>query len=222
MASGRWTALIAVLVAAPAVVVPAAAGPVHAAALPALAAVPAVSGDELVLSVDGRTWAPTVTTPLFDPSLVWVPGDVETGTLYARNASGEQARAVVTVLVDGDAALVEQVRVRTRLGSAAWTDGLRSDVADLTPGEVLPIGLEVAFDPAATNASQQQTARIDVVVTLSAAGPDEGGSADPGAAGPGSLPRTGANLLLPALVAAGAVLLGSVLLGRRGRRSDHG
>lgn len=236
MRPGRRTALVAVLVAG------------SAAALPASAAVPAATDDRLVLSVDGRTWSPDVTTPLFDPGLVWVPGDVETGTLYARNESGEDARAAASVvLADGEgAALADELQVRTRLGAGPWTDGVRSAVIDLGPGEVLPIGVELAFDPNATSAPKLRTVEIDVVVTLSTAGLGGPGSDVPGAGGPGGpggLPRTGVDLLLPAVVAVAAVLLGSALLllrerggprgprgpggprgprGPRGRRPEHG
>jgi hypothetical protein len=218
MRPGLRTVLIAVLVTGSAAVFPAAAVP---------ATTPATTDDRLVLSVDRTTWSPDVTTPLFDPDLVWVPGDVETGTLYARNESGEDATAAAAVfLVVGEgAALAEELHVRTRLGAGPWTDGLRSAVTDLGPGEVLPIGVEVAFDPDATNASQLRTVEIDVVVTLSAAGLGGPGPDDPGAGGqggPGSLPRTGADLLLPAVVAVAAVLLGSALLLLRERRESRG
>lgn len=212
MTPGRRTALIAVLVAGSA-----------AAALPAHAAVLAAADDRLVLSVDRSTWAPDVTTPLLDPDLVWVPGDVETGTLYARNVSGETASAVATVHLDGgpDGAgdpLVEALNLRVRTGSGPWTDGPTTTITDLAPGEELPIGIEVEFDPAATNVTQLRTAELDVVVTLSALGPGGGGDGVPGAGGPGILPRTGADLLLPLLLAVGAVVLG--VLVRKGARDD--
>ncbi|MFD2794696.1 hypothetical protein ACFS27_14150 [Promicromonospora vindobonensis] len=223
MTPARCAALIALLVACVAGVLPA-----HSAVL-----VDAPDGpDRLVLSVDGSTWTPDVTTPLLDPDLVWVPGDVATGTLYARNVSGEDATAAVTVHLDGgpDGAgdpLVDELDVRVRTGSGPWTDGPTAAITDLPPGEELPIGIEVRFDPAATNASQLRTARIGVAVLLSAVGPGpDGGGADsdrdpgatPGEDAPGSLPRTGANLLLAALVAVGAVALGVFLRGaaRRG------
>jgi hypothetical protein len=67
MTPGRRVALIAVLAAGST----AAAHPVHAAE---------PADDQLVLSVDGSTWTPDVATPLLDPDLVWVPGDVASGT----------------------------------------------------------------------------------------------------------------------------------------------
>lgn len=181
-----------------------------------------------MLSVDGRTWTPGVTTPLLDPDLVWVPGDVASGTLYARNASREQATGFVTIHLDGGPdgvgdSLVDELDVRVRTGSGRWTDGRRARVTGLGPGEVLPIDIEVGFDPAATNATQLRTAQLDIVVFLTAAGQDAG--APPGSEEPGSLPRTGVNLLVPTMVALAAVLLGSVLLRlreRRERRSVHG
>lgn len=227
MTPGRGLALIAVLAAGSA-----------AAAHPAHAADPA--DDQLVLSVDGSTWTPGVATPLLDPDLVWVPGDVARGTLYARNVSDENATAAVAVHLDGGPdgagdALVDALDVRVRTGTGPWSDAPRSVITDLPPGEELPIAVEVEFDPAATNATQLRTAQLDVVVTLSAT--DPGGGADPGAdpgadgaAGPGtdgqgSLPRTGANLLGPAMAAVTAVLLGRMLLrfrGQLGQRSHHG
>jgi hypothetical protein len=211
MTPGRRTALAAVLVAGSALAV-----------LPAQAAVPAASDDRLVLSVDGNTWAPDITTSLLDPDLVWVPGDVVVSTLYARNVSGENASAVATVHLGGgpdDAGdtLADELNVRTRIGAAPWTAGTTSVITDLPPGEEIPIGIEVEFDPAASNASQQQSARIDVAVTLSAVGQGEGGGAGHGADGPGSLPRTGADLLVLALLAAGAIAVG-MRLRRRARR----
>lgn len=214
MTPGRRTAVVTALVAGWAT----AALPVPAA-VPAV--VPAAAEDQLVLSVDGTTWAHDVSAPLLDPDLVWVPGDVATGTLYARNVSGERATAAVTVHLDGGpdgagAALVDELTVRTRMGSAPWTDGRTSVSTDLPPGAQLPIGVEVAFDPAATNTSQQRTAQIGVTVTLSGVGPGEDGGSGPGVGGPDGLPRTGANLLLPVLLAAGAIVLG-MLLRRRTR-----
>ncbi|WP_454857079.1 hypothetical protein [Promicromonospora soli] len=168
MTPGRRTALATVLVSGSALAV-----------LPAQAVVPAATEDQLVLSVDRSTWAPDVTTSLLDPNLVWVPGDVVTGTLYARNVSGENASAVATVHL-GDAPdgagdpLVDELNVRIRMGAAPWTDGTTSVITDLPPGEEIPIGMEVELDPAAASTSQQQTARIDVAVTLSAVGQSEG------------------------------------------------
>lgn len=211
MTPGRRTALATVLIAGSALAV-----------LPAQAAVPAAADDRLVLSRDGSTWVPDVTTPLLDPGLVWVPGDVMVDTLYARNVSGENASAVATVHLDGgpdDAGdpLVDELNVRTRTGAAPWTDGTTSVITDLPPGEEIPIGIEVELDPAASTASQQRTARIDVAVTLSAVGQGENGGASPGQGGPDSLPRTGADLLVLALLAAGAVAVG-MRLRRRVRR----
>ncbi|MFI6425867.1 hypothetical protein [Promicromonospora sp. NPDC050880] len=214
----RWAAsvLVAGLVAGAALGGP--AGPASA--------VPDGDAERLFLSVDGNTWAPVVTAPLLDPGLVWVPGDVATGTLYARNGSGEAADVAVTVRLDGGPAgaglpLADALDVRTRLGDGAWTDGPVSAVTSLAPGEELPIGVEVGFDPAAGSSTQDRTVHLDLVVTLWGVGPGAGdggagGGAVPGAGGPGTLPRTGANLLLPTLLAAAAVVLGVLL--RKGAR----
>jgi hypothetical protein len=225
MTPGRRVALIAVLAAGST----AAAHPVHAAE---------PADDQLVLSVDGSTWTPDVATPLLDPDLVWVPGDVASGTLYARNVSEENATAAVTVHLDGGPdgagdALVDALDVRVRTGTGPWSEAPRAVITDLPPGEELPIAVEVEFDPSATNATQLRTAQLDVVVTLSATGSDDVDGADPGADGaagpgvdgPGSLPRTGTNLLGPAVIAVTAVLLGRMLLrfrGRSGKRPHHG
>lgn len=218
MTPRRRTALAAVLVAGSAVW----ALPAHAV-VPAYAVVPADAEDRLVLSGDGMTWAPDITTPLLDPDLVWVPGDVMTGTLYARNVSDDDASAAVTVHLDGgpDGAgdpLVDELDLRVRTGDGPWTDGPTSAITDLAPGEEVPIGIEVGFDPAATNVTQRRTAQLDVVVTLSAVGSDGGGQGGPGSAGPDRLPRTGADLLLAAVLAAGGIVVG--ILMRKGARHD--
>jgi hypothetical protein len=229
MSAGGRRAALAVLVAGSVAVGLAAAG--AAAAVGAPAVVSAADDDRLLLSGDGSTWAPDLTTPLLDPDLVWVPGDVVTGRLYARNASGERATAAATVRLSGgpDGArdpLVDALNLRTRIGSGPWTDGPRSRGAELSPGEELPIDVEVELDPAATDVTQLRAARVDVVVTLSGvgsggSGPGPGGGGTgvggAGAGGAGGLAPTGADLLLPALVAAGAVVLG-VVLRRRARR----
>lgn len=233
MSAGGRRAALAVLVAGSVAVGLAAAG--AAAAVGAPAVVFAADEDRLLLSGDGSTWAPDLTTPLLDPDLVWVPGDAVTGRLYARNASGERATAAATVRLsggpDGGDPLVDALNLRTRIGSGPWTDGPRSRGAELSPGEELPIDVEVELDPAATDVTQLRAARVDVVVTLSGVGsggsgpgsdrsaPGGGGpgAGGAGAGGAGGLAPTGADLLLPALVAAGAVVLG-VALRRRARR----
>jgi len=100
MTPRRRAVLILVLVVGSGVVGSGVAGS-GAAALPAYAVLHAASDDRLVLSADRSTWAPNIATPLLDPDLVWVPGDVETGVLYARNVSGQSASGTVTVHLDG-------------------------------------------------------------------------------------------------------------------------
>ncbi|WP_129787626.1 hypothetical protein [Promicromonospora panici] len=106
--------------------------------------------------------------------------------------------------------------------AAGWPDGKVRPQRLGRPGErVRPAqpGTEPRDDTGTADGTDtsQQTARIDVAVTLSAVGQGEGGGTDSGARGPGSLPRTGADLLVLAQLAAGAVAAG-MRLRRRARR----
>src|SRR5918997_4022093 len=136
--------------------------------LVALAPSPALADDELGLSLDGVTWAEDLTTPLFDPGFVWVPGEADVVTLHIRNQSGQQASAVAEVVLGpGGEELAADLDVRTRFGGGAWTAGLTSPPIVLAAGQVVTLDVEVTFDPASGNETQLQVVPLTVRVRLS-------------------------------------------------------
>lgn len=84
----------------------------------ALASAPAYAADgDVSVSLDGTTFATSVRTPLFDPSLRVVPGDVVTEDLWVRNTSTTDARVRLDVL---------DARADDPLFAAALTLGART------------------------------------------------------------------------------------------------
>ena len=150
------------------------AAPAHAALVQAAAA----PDGAVELSVDGSTWSQDVTTPLFDPAFVWVPGDVETGTLYVRTRACAAATGEATVTVGPEEAeLARDLDTRTRVDGGAWSAGTSTPAFTVGRGDVARIDVEVTFDPASGNASQSRTVPLDVIVTLAC---DEGPGPTPG------------------------------------------
>ncbi|GIG26866.1 hypothetical protein [Cellulomonas denverensis] len=166
-------------------------------------------GEEVGLSRDGVTWSPDLTTDLFDPAMVWVPGDDEVTTLYVRNQSGEPARGFAQVLVGPeDAEFAEDLRVRTRYDGGAWTVGATSRTTGFAVGAVLRIDIGVQFDPVSGNESEGRAVPLAVRVVLASVIP--GRDVDPtpspgtpvGGAGGGAVPAP-----------AGAPVVGDVAAG---------
>jgi hypothetical protein len=174
------------------------------------AASPAAADTEIGLSVDGATWAPSLTAPLFDPNLRWVPGDTRSATFYVRNQSDDSATLSVDVLGTALHSLLDtgDLTVSARGDEIDWratsrpgTHRLVSDVA-VPPGASTPIDVTVAFAPGSSNESmrRQLDLRFRLTVTQgSAVGPDAGGLPDTGAPGAWDL------VLGVMLVAAGIV-----------------
>ena len=84
----------------------------------ALAGAPAYAADGgVTVSLDGTTFTSSVTSPLFDPALRVVPGDVVTEDLWVRNSSTTDARVRLDVL---------DARADDPLFAAALTLGART------------------------------------------------------------------------------------------------
>jgi hypothetical protein len=119
------------------------------------------------LSADGTTWSKDLAADLFDPNLVWVPGDVGTATLYVRSLACQTGagRADIT-LGPQSAVLVTDLAVRSRVDEGAWT-GSSAPSFTVTAGQVTRIDVEVTYQPGSGNASQARTVPMTVVVTVS-------------------------------------------------------
>lgn len=194
---------------------------VLAFALLAVPAAPASAADEIGLSRDGQTWSSTLTDPLFDSGVTWVPGDVRRVSFWVRNRASTSAVISATVLAAGDRLISDEHVVLRARTNGAWiplkngkTSRQLTD-ATISAGGKVKVTLEAAFDPASTNVSQTQSTHLTLGVRLteaaSAVSSDAGG--DPGRWSPAApvedadqdfggdgiadwLPQTGANLPL--------------------------
>lgn len=209
---------------------------------------PAFAADQIGLSRDGAHWADTLEDPLFDPHVVWVPGDSRTVSFYVRNQADTNAVLSATVLTaDGDQLLAgRHLSLRARAGGQWFplVNGHASPeltAASISPGQQVRVDLEAAFDPASSNASQ--TAAVDLMLRIrlsdavSGPGPEPIGTMptprptpdsprdrpDRPPVGAGQLPDTGSNspaiLMWTALLAVTAGVA-FIAAGRREREDE--
>lgn len=197
---------------------------------------PAGAREEVGLSADGITFAPTLSAPIFDPSLRWVPGDDETASFYVRNQG--PSRAFMTIEVrsgDTDKLLSnDDISLRARAAGGAWVtlvNGASSDKLTqhgLARGGVDRVDLNVRFDPRSTNQSQVKGLGLTVDVTLSDArlgGGHEAGDdddADGSRNEGGLLPDSGSPFAAWQLIGAGAMIVVGARLARRRMAVRHG
>ncbi len=184
------------------------------------AASSAAADTEIGLSVDGATWAPSLTVPLLDSGIRWVPGDTRSATFYVRNQSGDPATLSVDVLGTALHSLLDtgDLTVSARGEEIAWrattrpgTHRLVSDVA-VPPHASTPIDVTVAFAPASSNESMRRQLDLRFRLSLtqgSVVGPAAGGLPDTGA--PGAW-----GLVLGIMLVAGGIIATS----RRQERED--
>jgi hypothetical protein len=177
---------------------------------------PAPAAGDVDFSRDGTTWTSRLDAPLFDPAVRWVPGDRRTASFWVRNRGPVGAVMHVQARVVGDLAHRGDIALRARTRGADWVDlrarrsvgpGARGPAVER--GAAARVDVEAAFDPAATNRTQEEDLVLDVVVTL---------AADAAAPPASALPSTG-TVVPPWLLglAASSLLLGAHLLRRRGR-----
>ncbi|WP_229051186.1 LPXTG cell wall anchor domain-containing protein [Aeromicrobium sp. Leaf350] len=190
---------------------------------------PAHAADEIGVSVDGSTWMPAITAPLFDPAMRWIPGDDETRTFYVRAQGPSAATMSIEALTPaGDPFLESDIDLSVRVDGGAWVALDPAQVAqDLTVrpvpvGDVVTVDVRAFFDPASTNVTQARQLPLQFRITLAEAFPSDANPA--GNAGSGSLPTTGAqvglDLFLLGLLTCAAG--GAVLAARRKGEEQHG
>lgn len=176
-----------------------------------MSAAPAQAAGELGLSVDGLTWAPSISTPLFDSSMTWVPGDTESVTFFLRNQGGSTGNLTVDVIGSKAGELLDSgdLHITATGGGGDWVvvsdSGLHRLLTALNiPDEaVTPITVRATFDASSHNTTQLTEANVRFLATLSQAS-DVGGDAE------GLLPDTGAPDLRMYVVLS-AILLGTGL-----------
>jgi hypothetical protein len=160
---------------------------------------PAYGAGELGVSADGVHWMSSITDPLFDESMVWVPGDSEAAPFYVRNQGGSPGDLTVDILGSrvGDLMDSGDLHVTATGGGGAWTTVSEGGKHRLlsTPrvpaGHVVAVHVTVAFDFASGNDTQLRAADLRFWVTLtqststgSGGGHDGNGSGLPGTGAP--------------------------------------
>lgn len=198
----------------------------------AIGVAPAYAAQPVQLSNDGRTWAPDLPAPLFDPAVRWVPGDVREASFWVRNAGPDAGTLSVTALVaDADGLLAKHaMRLRLRDASGSWTTvapGSRASLGALADGARTRVVVSAAYAAASGNDTERDTLRFSLRVRLTGAdeaaghagGPSSGGHA--GGQGPGGLlPGTGNPVTWWLCLLAAISLGGGTALVVRSKRRD--
>lgn len=186
------------------------------------AAAPAAAADELGISSDGVTFAPTFHGPLFDSAIRWVPGDTRDATFYVRNQGGTPARMSVDLLGDhvGDLLDSGDLTITASAGgeSGSTTVGEERRLITLPTveaDEIVPVTISVDFTFSSPNNTQLRSTdlifRINLSQTAGVLGEDDE-----------LLPDTGAPQIIW-IVALGSVLLGTgVAIVSRHRETQQG
>lgn len=193
------------------------------------AAAPASAANTLGLSLDGVRWSQSISDPLFDSSMRWVPADSTTATFYIRNQGGTTGDLAVDILGSQIGNLLDSgdLHITAKGGGGKWTTVSEGGEHRLLTAPYVPVGqvaaikVNVALDPTSANLTQLRAATLNFRVTLAeslAGGPrSSAGSPNSGS----ELPGTGS----PELrwyAAIGAMLIGAGLAFVTRRREEEG
>jgi hypothetical protein len=176
---------------------------------------PAFASSPLQLSLDGVHWTESISDPLFNPAMRWVPGDSEHATFFVRNNGGSAGDLTVDVLGSSAGKLLDSgsLHITAMGGGGAWTSVSAPgrhrllSAPHVPDGKVEPIAVNVVFDSAAINMTQLRAAKLGFRVTLSESTSDSPRS---------PLPDTGApDLRWYAALSAILIGIGLALVSRR-------
>lgn len=169
------------------------------AAAVTLAGAPSVFAAEnyLQFSLDGITFAPSISGPIFREPLTYVPGGETSSTVWIRNTSGETARlSSAAIMVRSDSQLNRQIGLtagldsdpgnRVALGSQGSCTNV-SPVWDVGSGEELKLSLVVDLTLDAPNNTMNRTADFDVFFLLESQDAQQRTACE-ALSGPGELP----------------------------------
>ena len=176
----------------------------------------ASAADGISVSRDGRTWASTLPSPLFDDSVRWVPGDTRVAQFFVRNDSGmpsEMQVDFVSTRID-ELVRIGDLEVSARVDGGPWgsVDAAQTqELADATvaAGGVRAVEVRVTLPSDSPNLTQILDLAFEVRVTLS----QQAGGLIP----TGGDVRLGLLVVAATVTATGALLLG--LARRRDRRT---
>lgn len=185
---------------------------------------PADAAGQVVVSADGQTWTPSLTTPLFDPAVRWVPGDARTATFHVGNRAADAGTLALVVTADDAHALIarDDITLAVRRGSGPWvdvrTDGQPHRLAggDLAAGADTRLAIRATFAPASRNLSQLRSLPLSFDVVLSESTTTVSPPTDPGHGGSGGhgglLPDTGGVELWVLLAGLLLLALGAIVV----------
>jgi hypothetical protein len=158
-----------------------------AAVVTAPAATADAPGDSVWVSPDGSSWSADLPAPLFDPAVLWVPGDDRTSSFFVENRGSSPADVLVRVSALGDGLVrTGDVLLRARVAGGLWQPMAREAGSALSAvalgvGETRRIDVRAAFREASANTSQASAVVLRFVVRLDEADPDRGPIPDTGA-----------------------------------------
>lgn len=129
----------------------------------------------LVLSMsETGPWATSLTTPLFDPTMRWVPGDTVTSGFWAANRSDDTTEFRITLLPWEQSLMNSgEFDLRVRSGDDRW-EPIRSAWTaprPLAAGEKMHVQLRASLPTSASNATQSLAFGFDVRTRLTYQGP---------------------------------------------------
>ena len=182
----------------------------------------------LDVSQDGVTWVDSITDPLFDSDVRWIPGESRTGSFFIRHRGGTPGHLVVDVIGSASGGLLDSgdLHVSARGGGGTWreisTAGTHRllTVPDLPSGAIEKIVVTVAFDQRSTNATQQSAAHLLFRVTLTESSATDGPGEEHDGGGNGPLPDTGAPDAWWLAVTAAVLIATGLLLVASSRAGD--
>ncbi|MGN6575106.1 MAG: hypothetical protein ACTHKG_05420 [Nocardioides sp.] len=138
----------------------------------------AAAPQRLLVSNDGESWSQNLTTPLFEELGPFVPQDDVTDRFYVKNNSNQPARATFRVSKDSD---LNDFERNLSFSYTVGTTGTDEPVIvgkqnkckayvtgpTIKPGESQPINVNLQFADVQGQVAMDQTANVDMVVTLS-------------------------------------------------------
>lgn len=171
-------------------------------------ATPTKDSSGISLSDDGTNWGSSLSRPLFDETIRWVPGDVRTADFYIRSDAPVATKLDVELFSHAKhARMGRDVQLEARVGDAEWQPANSFGNALLTVQPMAPrskvrIEVRASFAGRSTNRPERLQLEIRLQISLT---PLSG--VRTAAANPRALASTGPVPLTAGLaIAAGAVL----------------
>lgn len=132
---------------------------------------------KISLSNDGTHWGESLSRPLFEDSIRWVPGDVRTADFYVRSNSKLPTTLSVDLLAGGQPGALNSgdLQIEARVAESPWqaTSAAGRVVADrpTSPGETTRVEIRVSFSGEAKRRTDLPALNLQFQISLA---PTEG------------------------------------------------